>query len=234
MTADHVLVDEVRAVLRAAGDAERAHAQQRYMKSAMPFHGVTSAHLTRLLRPLYADRRTADRAVWEDTVRVLWDGATHREERYAAIALTGHRHYRQWQDPAALELYRYLVLTGAWWDYVDDVATHRVAPILAAYPETVTPRIRTWAREEDMWIRRTAILSQLLRKADTDRDLLEDVVRANLADSRYGHEFFIRKAVGWALRDFAKTDPGWVGALLDELGDRLSPLSRREASKHLT
>ncbi|GAA4426217.1 DNA alkylation repair protein [Georgenia halophila] len=233
MDSDRELVNRVRAALAAAGDPERAAGQQRYMRSVMPFHGLTSAELTRTVRSVYAEHRLTERARWEATVRALWDEAGHREERYAAIALAGHRHYRPWQDPDALELYRHLVVTGAWWDYVDDVATHRVAPILAAHRDAVTPVMASWARDDHMWLRRTAVLSQLNHKGDTDVALLEDVVRANLLDSRHGREFFVRKAVGWALREYAKTDPEWVRGLLATLDDRLSPLSRREATKHL-
>jgi 3-methyladenine DNA glycosylase AlkD len=82
---------------------------------------------------------------------------------------------------------------------------------------------------QDLWLRRTAVLSQLGSTLDTDRELLADVIDAN-ADSR---EFFLRKAIGWALRDLAHRDPEWVRAFLASRGDRLSPLSRREAAKHL-
>ena len=82
-------------------------------------------------------------------------------------------------------------------------------------------------------MRRTAILAQLKHGAETDVDLLSDVIDANLEGSRFGTEFFIRKAVGWALRQHARVDPGWVRAFVDGRGDRLSGLSRREALKHL-
>lgn len=92
--------------------------------------------------------------------------------------------------------------------------------------------MRSWAREPDMWIRRAAILAQLGARERTDTALLSDVVEANLLGTRYGDEFFIRKAIGWALRDYAPTDMPWVVARADALGDRLAPLSRREALKH--
>jgi 3-methyladenine DNA glycosylase AlkD len=204
------------------------------MKSVLPFYGVTSAELTGLLRPIFTEHRLADRGVWEATIRALWDEATHREERYAAINLSGMRFYRNWQDPAALQLYSYLVFTGAWWDLVDVIATNRIGPILAANREVLTPIIRDLAETDDLWLRRTAILAQLKHKAATDVELLDGVIRANLPGSPYGSDFFIRKAIGWALREYAKTDAEWVLRLVDELDDQLSPLSRREATKHLS
>ena len=92
----------------------------------MPFHGVAAPGLRAVLRPHLAAYAPPDRAAWEHDVRELWDGATHREERYAAIALARHRLARPWQDVASLDLDRHLVVTGAWWDLVDPVASHLV------------------------------------------------------------------------------------------------------------
>jgi 3-methyladenine DNA glycosylase AlkD len=161
---------------------------------------------------------------------VLWDEATHREERYAATALARHRTARPWQDPAALDLYRHLVVTGAWWDHVDEVASQLVGGVLAGHRDDVTPVMRAWAVDDDLWVRRTAVLCQLNHRAETDVDLLRDVVEANVDD----RSFWLRKAIGWALREHAKTDPDWVRAEVHRLGDRLSGLSRREALRHLT
>lgn len=230
---DEALVDQVRSALAAAGDPERAAGQQAYMKSAMPFHGVTSPELRRILNPLLRTDAPTDRATWEATVRELWDGATHREERYAALALAQHRAARAWQDPHVLELYRHLVVTGAWWDLVDETATRLVGPVLLAHRAAVTPVMDAWAVGDDLWLRRVAILAQLKHKGETDTALLERCVTANLEGSRFGAEFFIRKALGWALREHAKTDPARVVALLDRHGDSLSGLTRREAAKHL-
>jgi 3-methyladenine DNA glycosylase AlkD len=230
---DHELVVLVRASLAAARDPERAAGQQRYMRSAMPFHGVTSPQLRELLVPLLREHPPRGRDTWEATVRELWDGATHREERYAALTLAEHRAARGWQDPAVLDLYRHLVVTGAWWDTVDRIAGRLVGGVLRGHRVEVTPVLDDWAVAEDLWLRRTAILSQLSHREATDTALLERCVRANLEGSRFGSDFFVRKAVGWALRQHARTDPAWVLALVEELGDRLSGLSRREALKHL-
>jgi 3-methyladenine DNA glycosylase AlkD len=231
--AARVLVEVLRARIAAAADPGRAPRMQAYMKSAMPFRGVSAVPLRRICKEVLDSRPLGDRATWERAVRLLWDGAAYREERYAAVALTGHRLYRGLQDAAALDLYRHLVVTGGWWDLVDEVAADRVGPILRADPATVTPLIRAWSRDEDLWVRRTAVLCQLRSKAGTDTALLDEVLAANLEGSRHGHDFFIRKAVGWALREYARTDPAWVTSFVGAHAGELSGLTRREAFKHV-
>jgi 3-methyladenine DNA glycosylase AlkD len=198
------------------------------MKSALPYRGLSSPELKTLLRPLLKDYLPASRDDWEATVRDLWDGATHREEWYAALAVARHRRARAWLDPDSLPLWRHLVVTGRWWDVVDETATHLVRDTLAGHAGVVTPVMDGWSVDEDIWLRRTAVLCQVGRRDATDRDLLRRVVEANLDDP----SFWLRKAIGWALRDLAHTDPEWVWAEVDRLGDRLSGLSRREATKH--
>lgn len=166
---DAALVAQVRAALAAAGDPERAAGQQRYLRSAMPFHGISSPERHRILAPVLRARPAADRATWEATVLELWDGATHREERYAALALAQDRSARAWQDPDVLGLYRHLVVTGAWWDLVDETATRLVGPVLLGHRAEATPVMDEWAVADDLWLRRTAILSQLKHKDATGR-----------------------------------------------------------------
>ncbi len=124
---------------------------------------------------------------------------------------------------------RSLVIGGAWWDLVDKIATHLVRDTLIGHRAAVTPVLRDWAREEDPWLRRAAVLSQIGARGATDPALLADVVEINLDDT----SFWLRKAIGWALRDHARSDPGWVRDLVASYGGRMSGLSRREATKHL-
>jgi 3-methyladenine DNA glycosylase AlkD len=227
--ADKIIVSDVRAALASAADPVRAIGMQAYMKSALPFRGVQKPERVRVLREVFASHPLQGEAVWSATVRELWHGAQFREERYAAIDLTGHRLYRAYQRPEALPLYEELIVSGAWWDYVDEIAARRVGPILRAAPDRVAPVMRAWATNDDLWRRRTAILCQLGAHDAVDRDLLAACLEPNLAD----REFFIRKAIGWALRDYARQDPDWVRVWVDRHADRLSPLSYREATKHL-
>ena len=232
MAAD--LVDQLRGALAAAGDPGRAPDLQRYMKSAMPYYGVTAPALRKVVSPLIAAHPLPDRAAWERCVLELWDAASHREERYAAIAVAGHRLYRGFQDPDAVAgLYRHLITTGAWWDLVDSVAPGLVGPILAAHPRGEGVRMREWAVADDLWLRRSAIICQLGAKGATDLALLTDVIEANVEGTRFGREFFVRKAIGWALRQHARTDPAWVASFVADHEAVLSGLSKREALKHI-
>jgi 3-methyladenine DNA glycosylase AlkD len=221
------LCGEVRAALRAHADADRAPGMQAYMKSAMPYHGVTMPVLSAVCRDVFARHVLPTRALWQDGVRALWRDATHREERYAAIALTGARAYDAWQRIDVLPLYRELLVSGAWWDLVDPIATARLHVLLTRDRARMSARMRAWARGRDMWLRRAAILCQIKMKRDTDLALLHDAIEPSI-ESR---EFFLRKAIGWALREHAKTDAAEVLRYVRRYRTRLSPLSKREALK---
>ncbi|MET1072825.1 MAG: DNA alkylation repair protein [Umezawaea sp.] len=220
------LVGAARAGLAEAADPAKAEGMRAYMKSAMPFRGVAKPERAKLARALFAAHPMPSRDEWRATVLRLWREATHREERYLALDLTGA--YPRWQDVDLLPLYDELVVTGAWWDFVDEIAARRVGPLLRAHPAVVAPVMRTWSRDADRWRRRTSVICQLGAKHSTDTGLLTECVEATTADP----DFFLRKAIGWALRDYARTDPDWVRAFVDDHPD-LSPLSHREALKHL-
>jgi 3-methyladenine DNA glycosylase AlkD len=123
-----------------------------------------------------------------------------------------------------LPVYEELMSTGAWWDYVDAVAGH-MGNQLRLYPNEVRPVMRAWSTDEDMWKRRVSIICQVSFKKDTDLDLLYANIEPNLADRR----FFIRKAIGWALRAYAWTDPEEVARYVAANEARMSGLSKREA-----
>ena len=228
VAADRFLVQTVREQLRAAADADRAPPMQAYMKSAMPYLGVPVPRVRAIVRAEAKSRPPASTEQLAQTASILWREACYREERYAATALTGVPAARHLQNVTLLPLYREMITTGAWWDHVDEVS-HRVGALLDAYPDEVAPVIVEWAHDEDRWLRRCSVICQLGRKQATDIRLLSEAIEANLDD----RDFFLRKAIGWALRDYARTDPEWVLGVVVEHADRLSPLSRREALKHL-
>jgi len=121
-----------------------------------------------------------------------------------------------------------MIVTGAWWDYVDEVA-HHVGYLLRAHPEKIGPAMRKWSADKDMWKRRVSIICQISFKKDTDLDLLYANIEPNLAD----RTFFIRKAIGWALRSYAWTNPEEVARYVAANEARLSGLSKREALKNI-
>ncbi|GAA1988999.1 DNA alkylation repair protein [Microbacterium pumilum] len=216
------LADDIRTALRAAADPALAPGQQAYMKSAMPYLGVKVPEARRIARA--RAKTETDATALRSASLELWNDATHREERYAAMALLATRPVRG--SPEVVDIVEHMVRTGRWWDFTDEVA-HRMAELLDIRPLGTAMVIRRWSRDDDLWIRRVAIISQLGRGSRVDRLLLADVIKPNLGDP----EFFIRKSVGWALREYARVDPDWVRGYV--AAHDLSPLSRREALKHL-
>jgi 3-methyladenine DNA glycosylase AlkD len=229
MTGESTLLPRLRAALRAAADPLKASAMQAYMKSAMPYHGVHSPLLRRICKDVFADLQFETATRWQALVLQLWRRAQFREERYAALNLAGDRRALAFQTPAAMKMYEEMIVTGAWWDYVDDIAAHRVGAILKAHPASMRRRMLTWSRSADLWKRRTAIIAQLGFGTQTDLALLYACIEPSL-DS---HEFFLRKAIGWALRQYARTDAAEVRRYVTRNRSRLSPLSRREALRHI-
>ena len=225
----HPLVVEVRGALKRAGDPARAPQMQAYMKSAMPFRGVASPAQRRLWRDTFPRFPLATAAEWRRVALQLWREAAFREERYAAIALTDLRRYAAWRTPAAVPLFEEMIVTGAWWDYVDVLASHHLGDVLRADRRTMASLMRRWARSDHMWKRRAALLCQLRFKDETDLPLLYDCIEPNLND----REFFIRKAIGWALRAYAWTDGREIARYVREHEAALSALSRREALKNV-
>lgn len=192
------------------------------MKSSMPFLGVSVPDARRIARG--AAKGEKDATALRCAATRLWDEAAHREERYAAMALLATKPVDG--DPASAPLIEHMVRTGRWWDFTDELA-HRVAALHDAHPSATADLVLAWCIDEDFWMRRLAILSQLGRGAHLDRELLSRTIEPNLGDP----EFFLRKAIGWALREYARVDPDWVREYAAT--HALSPLSRREALKHL-
>jgi len=199
---------------------------QSYMKSAMPYLGVPMPATRLIARRAIAALPPHDVGDLRDSATALWRTAAFREERYAANELTGARMAAGRLE--LLPLYVEMIVTGAWWDHVDGV-NPRIGDLLLAHRSEMLPLIRQWSVDPDRWLRRSSIICQLGCRDRTDVDLLTEVVVANLADP----EFFVRKAIGWALRQYARIDPDWVRAFVLTHEGSMSPLSRREATKHL-
>ena len=216
----------VSAELTAAANPEKAVGMQGYMKTEMPFYGVQKPGRTEILQRLVKSFSPADRQQYEDLVLGLWD-LPHREEKYLAIAFA--RQFADFVTTESLPLYRRLIVEGAWWDFVDEVAVKLIGRLVLDDPAGAWPVVETWIDDEVMWLRRAAIICQIGAKENTD---LERLLRF-CSERASEKEFFIRKAIGWALREHAKTDPEAVAAFATGNRDRLSTLSYREATKHI-
>ena len=141
-----VLLAKLRKAFQEVGDPVRAPVMQAYMKSAMPYHGVPTPLLRQVCKAVFLDVEFATGALWRLQVLDLWRNARFREERYAALYLAGDRRAVPFQTPSAMKMYEELIVTGAWWDYVDDLASHRVGPILKAYPAPMRRKMLAWSK----------------------------------------------------------------------------------------
>ena len=222
------LLPRLRAALEAQADPVRARGMQAYMKSTMPYHGVRMPHVRAAALSAFANAEFKNCAEWRSEVLAIWRGAKFREERYAAMVLAGDRRHADCRSPESLPMLEEMIVTGAWWDHVDEVA-HLIGDMLRAHPRELRPVMRRWSTDASMWKRRVSIICQISFKDRTDLRLLYANIEPNLGD----REFFIRKAIGWALRSYAWTDPVEVARYVRENESRLSGLSRREALKNV-
>jgi len=223
------LLLRARRELRRVADPRKAPFMKAYMKSAMPYHGVSAPLMRSACVRMFEDADFRTREAWSKGVLELWRGAKYREERYVAIACCGDRRAAAYQTLAAMPIYEEMIVTGAWWDYVDTLAAWEVGALLRKYPVAMRKKMLRWSASENMWKRRTSIICQLKFKKDTNLELLYACIEPSL-DSR---EFFLRKAIGWALRQYAWTDPKEVRRYVRQNHGRLSGLSRREALKNI-
>ena len=222
------LVLDIRQALADNANPTKAEGMRAYMKSEMPFRGVQKPARRKLLREVLKGGPLGDRRDWQDSVLKLWRNAEYREERYVALDIAGAPQYLAFRTLDVLPMFEEMVVTGAWWDYVDEVATHRLRELLERYPNNMARHMRSWSRDDNMWKRRSSIICQINRKDETDLDLLFDCIDPNLSHP----DFFIRKGIGWALRSLAWTDLDVVEDYVGRNRDHISKLSAREALKN--
>jgi len=197
-----------------------------YMKTSMPFYGVPKPARAVIYRELKARFTISNHKDYQRAVLGLWK-LPHREEKYFAIDVA-----RTWRDfivPDSMALYRQLIEEGAWWDLVDEVAAHLVGAVLLHHRKEIAPLMDRRIADAHLWIRRSAIISQLTHKGETDQARLFRYSLAQAAEK----DFFIRKAIGWALRQYAYTAPDRVQVFITKNRRKLSPLTYREASRVL-
>lgn len=228
MSHNSELIRTIKKQLQQHANGADAEKMQAYMKSAMPFYGVKMPVLKQVCREAIGGFPLESFQQWQETVLHLWRNANYREERHCAIQLCEAKLYKQFQTLDSIALYEEMIVTGAWWDYVDVIASHRIGYLLKTYPKAMKPFMLEWANCEDIWKRRTAILSQLSFKQETDLKLLFDCIKPSWAED----EFFLQKAIGWALRAYAWVDIQLVMDYVDANSHHLSRLAQREALKN--
>lgn len=222
MTREDELSGQILHALEAQQNPADAAAMSAYMRKLFSFLGVRTAERRRIARDCFrkADARCLDWAFIEKCWQSPW-----REMQYVAL---DYLHLRAGLlSPADVPRLKALVTRKSWWDTIDSL-DRIIGGIALRHPE-VERTLLAWSTDENIWLRRVAIDHQLLRKKNTNTDLLGRILVNNLGRQ----EFFINKAIGWALRDYSKTDPAWVRAFIETHRDEMAALSLREASKYL-
>lgn len=216
----------IQSELEKQSNPEKAEGMAWYMKTEMPFYGVQKPGRTKIMREVKKQFPPVDHAHYLALASALWE-LPHREEKYMAqaVAVT----FKEFMVPDSLPLYTRFITEGAWWDFVDETATHMIRELVLDFPAVLWPTVDRWIDDEDMWLRRTALICQIGAKEMTDTDRLFSYCAKRMDEK----EFFIRKAIGWALREYAKTDAHAVAQFAKENRDQLSGLSFREATKHI-
>ena len=209
--------------LEAAKAPEKADSMEAYMCHQFPFLGIAGPERNALYRKYFPSAKKTKMIDW-DFVDTCWEKEPREYQYVGANYLKAMQSYLTKDDLPKLER---LVVTKSWWDTVD-ILDRVVGSLVADYPELEDVLLK-WSLSDNIWLRRVAIDHQLLRKEKTNVQLMEKILLNNLDQT----EFFINKAIGWALRDYSKTNPEWVARFIEKNKKRMSELSIREASKYL-
>ena len=215
-------VEELLENLKAVANPDDAAAMKAYMKNKFEFLGIKTPARRKITKAFF--KQQTDSVIDWVFINESWDNP-YRELQYAALDYLEIR--KKLLTPSDLPRLKKLAQTKSWWDTIDFL-DRLVESIIARFPET-KEIILSWSCDQDFWLRRLAIDHQLLRKEKTDTELLEKILVNNLGQT----EFFINKAIGWALRDYSKTNPDWVRDFIERHQAEMAALSIREGSKYL-
>ncbi|EJP24971.1 DNA alkylation repair protein [Streptococcus anginosus] len=215
-------VEDIFQGLKEVANPEDAIHMKAYMKDQFEFLGVKTPVRRKLSKVFF--KKNSSLAIDWKFIHQAWDNP-YREMQYVVLDYLQLK--QKALTPSDLPKIKKLAQTKPWWDTVDFLC-RSVGFICLHYPET-KKFVLEWSRDEDFWLRRIAIEHQLLQKEETDVQLLEQILINNLNQT----EFFINKAIGWALRDYSKTNPDWVLEFIEKYKDKLSKLSIKEGSKYL-
>jgi len=215
-------VNKLRNIFETGRNQENAVPMAKYMKNRFSFLGIKTPLRRELMRDFYKENGVPEIKDLKKIVLELWE-IPEREYQYFAIGLLRKLNKKLPED--FIELYEHLVVTKSWWDSVDGIASWLVGKHFLKFPEKRDEYIDKWMRSGNMWLQRTCLLFQLNYKQETDVMLMGHLI-VSLSASQ---EFFIRKAIGWILREYSKTDQQAVINFVEN--NTLSPLSKREAYK---
>ena len=203
---------------------EQAVAMARYMKNQFPFYGIKTPERRKCMSTFFRETGILALPLSHEFCLKLWD-MPEREWQNAALDYLAN--YIGKLEVKDLPLLKTLITTKSWWDTVDMIASKLVGDLVLRNPDLIDTTMNDWVIHNNIWLRRTAILFQLTYKGQTNEKFLYEYIKKN-ADSK---EFFIQKAIGWALREYSKINPDSVALFIKTT--ELAPLSRREGSKYI-
>lgn len=222
----HELVDIICEHLSALSNPKNAVDMRRYMKDHFAFYGVKSPQRKQVLSLIWSDFKNEIKPCWRNVVVLLWKKEERECQYFAMDLMKKFKKEIRIEDQLWVE---HLVTTKSWWDTVDFLAVHFVGGIFKQFEDRGIAQSRKYIRSENMWIQRSALLFQLSYKEETNADLLFELIDKSLGTK----EFFINKAIGWALRQYSKFNPVAVRNYIDDRRAKMAGLSIREGSKYL-
>jgi len=193
-----------------------------YMRNQYPFFGIKAPEQLQIRKDFLNDHGLPEIGQLTNLIKEFWE-QSEREFQHFGMALSDK--YSRKTNVDFIETMEYMIVTKSWWDTVDFIAANLVGAHFKRFPELIPVYTKKWMDSGNIWLQRSALLFQLKYKKNTDTELLFVLIE-KLKDSK---EFFIRKAIGWVLREYSKTDPVTVCGFVDS--HQLQPLSRKEALK---
>ena len=202
---------------------EQAQRMSKYMLNKFEYIGIKTPERREIFKNFFKEYKNEEKIDWE-FVNKCWENKYREFQYIAADYLKNMKDKLTIDDIPNL---KQLILKKSWWDTIDNL--DMTIGALALKDSNVNKILLEWSLDENIWLRRIAIDHQLLRKEKTNTELLEKILKNNLGQA----EFFINKAIGWALRDYSKTNPEWVKTFIEENKEKMAKLSIKEASKYL-
>jgi 3-methyladenine DNA glycosylase AlkD len=219
------MIKNLEKLFNSVANPEVAAKQSAYMRNLFPFLGITKPQRELLEKEIFKKTQMHSLADLQKTLLALWQ-KDHREFHYTALCLA--QRHRKIFTPEILPTLEAMIRANSWWDTVDMIAPNLVGHLVKTHPD-LTKIMDRWIDDPYLWIRRAALLYQLRWKQETDEDRLFGYCEKTLHEK----DFFIRKAIGWVLREYSKTKPAAVKKFISAHRSRLSALSVREASKYV-